>query len=127
VSSPEIAGLLNRVRHPFNVNSVALAAATAALGDEEFIAESVALNTRGLHQLRQGLETLGLAPIPSVANFVTVDVGRPGADVYQALLARGVIVRPIGGYELPEHLRITVGTDAQNRRLLAALEEVLAA
>ena len=127
VSSPGIAGLLNRVRHPFNVNSVALAAAAAALGDDEFIAESVALNTRGLTQVHLGLEALGLAPIPSVANFVTVDVGRPGIDVYRALLARGVIVRPIGGYELPDHLRITIGTDAQNRRLLSTLEEVLAA
>lgn len=126
VSSPAIADLLNRVRHPFNVNTVALAAASAALDDREFIAESVAVNRAGLEHLGTALREAGLDVIPSVANFVTVDVDRPAAPVYQALLARGVIVRPVGGYELPNHLRITVGTEQENRRVLEALSEVLA-
>lgn len=125
LSSPAIAELLNRVRHPFNVNSVALAAAAAALDDEAFVAESAAMNRRGLVQLADGLRALGLVPIPSAANFVAVDVGGEAAAVYAALLARGVIVRPIAGYELPNHLRITVGSGPENRRLLQALGEVL--
>lgn len=127
VSSPAIAELLNRVRHPFNVNSAALAAATAALDDDAFVAESVAVNRKGLARLEEGLRALGLVPIPSVANFVSVDIGRPGAQVFEALLARGVIVRPIAGYELPNHLRITVGIESENRRALKALAEVLTA
>ncbi len=127
VSSPAIADLLNRVRHPFNVNSAALAAAAAALDDDGFVAESVTMNRDGLTQLEQGVRGLGLVSIPSVANFLSVDVGRPGAEVFESLLARGVIVRPIGGYELPNHLRITVGTGSENRRVLEALGEVLAA
>lgn len=127
VSSPAIAELLNRVRHPFNVNSTALAAAAAALDDDAFVTESVAMNRKGLAQLEEGLRALGLAPIPSVANFVSVDIGRPGVEVFEALLARGVIVRPVAGYELPNHLRITVGTAFENRRVLEALGEVLAA
>ncbi len=85
------------------------------------------MNAAGLQRLDTGLRDLGLAAIPSVANFVAVDVGRPATGVYEALLGRGVIVRPVGGYGLPDHLRITVGTDAENRRLLESLEEVLAA
>lgn len=125
LSSPVIADLLNRVRHPFNVNSAALAAAGAALDDHEFIAESVTLNRAGLAQLDTGLRAAGLTPIPSVANFVCVDVGRPAGPVYEALLGQGVIVRPVAGYELPNHLRITVGTEPENRRLLEALSGVL--
>ena len=127
LSSPAIAELLNRVRHPFNVNNAALAAAEAALDDEAFVAESAAMNRRGLVQLADGLRALGLEPIPSVANFLAVDVGRDAATVYAALLERGVIVRPIAGYELPNHLRITVGSGPENRQLLQALGEVLAA
>jgi len=125
LSSPVIANLLNRVRHPFNVNSVALAAAAAALDDREFIAESVAVNRAGREWLATALREAGLAVIPSVANFVTVDVNRSAEPVYEALLARGVIVRPVGGYELPNHLRITVGTERENARVLNALSEVL--
>lgn len=126
ISSPVIADLLNRVRHPFNVNTVSLAAAAAALDDTDFVAESVAMNREGLVRLDAGLRELGLTPIPSVANFVTVDVNRPAGPVYESLLERGVIVRPIAGYELPNHLRITVGTEAENRHLLEALSGVLA-
>ncbi|MDZ7749235.1 MAG: histidinol-phosphate transaminase [Halofilum sp. (in: g-proteobacteria)] len=125
LSTPAVADLLNRVRHPFNVNTAALAAAEAALSDEAFVAESVEQNTAGLRRLDEGLRALGLAPIPSVANFVTVDAGRPAQPVFEALLAEGVIVRPIGGYGLPRHLRITVGSEADNARLLEALARVL--
>lgn len=121
VSSPAIAELLNRVRQPFNVNNVALAAATAALGDMEFVARSYAENLQGLRQLREGAERLGLEYIPSFGNFLTIRVGK-AQEIFKRLLRRGVIVRPVGGpYELPEHLRVTAGTDAENERCLAAL------
>jgi histidinol-phosphate aminotransferase len=116
-----VADMLNRVRQPFNVNSIALAAAAAALEDMEFVAKSYAENLQGLAQLRAGAERLGLEYIPSYGNFLTIRVGK-AQDVYKRLLRRGVIVRPVGGgYELPEHLRVTVGTEAENERFLAAL------
>lgn len=127
VSAPAIAELLNRVRHPFNANAAALAAAEAALDDTAFLAESVRLNAEGRARLAAGFRELGLATIPSQANFVSVDVGREAAPVYEALLRRGVIVRPVGGYELPNHLRVSVGLPEENERMLAALAEVLAA
>ena len=116
-----VADMLNRVRQPFNVNGIALAAASAALEDMEFVAKSYAENLQGLAQLRAGAERLGLGYIPSSGNFLTIRVGK-AQDVYKRLLRRGVIVRPVGGgYELPEHLRVTVGTEAENERFLAAL------
>jgi len=127
LSSPAIADLLNRVRHPFNVNSIALAAAEAALDDCAFLDDSRRINSAGLDQLERGLAELGLAWIPSIANFIAVDLARPAAPVYAALLREGVIVRPIAGYELPSHLRISVGTAEENQRLLTALARVLAA
>ncbi len=127
LSSPALAELLNRVRHPFNVNAVALAAAEAALDDAAFLDESRRVNTAGLVRLAAGFTEQGLAFIPSVANFIAVDVGRDAADVYEALLRRGVIVRPIAGYELPHHLRVSVGTADENERFLQSLREVLAA
>lgn len=126
VSDPAIAELLNRVRQPFNVNAVALAAARAALEDQEHVARSRALNSAGLEQLGAGIAALGLEAIPSAGNFLTVGLPRPGAEVYRELLARGVIVRPVGGgYGLPRHLRVTVGLEAENARFLEALGEVL--
>ena len=116
-----VADVMNRVRQPFNVNSIALAAAAAALGDMEFVARSYAENLQGLQQLRGGAERLGLDYIPSFGNFLTIRVGK-AQDIFKRLLRRGVIVRPVGGpYELPEHLRVTVGTEAENERFLAAL------
>jgi histidinol-phosphate aminotransferase len=116
-----VADVMNRVRQPFNVNSVALAAATAALDDMEFVARSYAENLQGLRQLEEGARGLGLDYIPSHGNFITVRVGK-AADIYKRLLRRGVIVRPVGGgYALPEHLRVTVGTAEENERFLAAL------
>lgn len=123
---PQVAEVMNRVRQPFNVNHLALVAATAALGDHAFIRRTRETNAAGLAQLAAGFERLGLEYIPSVANFVTVRVG--AADrVYEALLAQGVIVRPIAGYGLPEHLRVTVGLPEHNERFLAALGHALAA
>ena len=127
VSSPEIADILNRVRQPFNVNAVALAAAEAALADDDHVRESVALNRAGYAQLCAGFERLGLGWIPSVANFVCFEVGEHAQAVYLALLHAGVIVRPVAGYALPRHLRVTIGTEAENTRFLEALESVLAA
>jgi histidinol-phosphate aminotransferase len=130
VCDPSIADLLNRVRQPFNVNNLALAAAIAALDDAEFLRRSHALNLAGLRQLTAGFERLGLRWIPSYANFVTVEIPRAGGAsqagaVYQGLLRQGVIVRPVAGYELPDHLRITVGLPEENDRFLAALAAVL--
>lgn len=125
VSHPEVAGLFNRVRQPFNVNSLALAAAEAALGDEGHVARSRRVNQAGLRQLEDTCDALGLSYIPSVANFLCIALPRPGSDVYAGLLREGVITRPIAGYGLPEHLRVTVGTEAQNARFAAALTRVL--
>jgi len=124
LTHPSIADVLNRVRQPFNVNSIALAAATAALDDMEFVAKSYAENLQGLRQLEQGATALGLEYIRSFGNFVTIRVGK-AADVYKRLLRRGVIVRPVGGYELPEHLRVTSGTPDENETFLAALSASL--
>jgi histidinol-phosphate aminotransferase len=126
VSSPQFADLLNRIRMPFNVNSMALAAAEAALADDEFVRQSRELNRTGMAMLVQGLWELGLEVIPSVGNFIAVDVGREARPVYDALLREGVIVRPIAEYGLPRHLRITIGLPAQNQRLLDSLRRVLA-
>lgn len=125
ISDPRTADLLNRVRQPFNVNSVAQAAAIAALSDEAHVAASVELNATGLHQLMDGCERLGLDFIPSVGNFLTIDLGRPSGPVDKILLQAGCITRPIANYGLPHHLRVTVGLEAENARLLAALERVL--
>ena len=121
---PAVADLLNRVRQPFNVNSLALAAATAALGDRKFVAKSTQMNRAGMVRLERALKKLGLETIPSCANFVTFRVLHAKA-VYQKLLRQGVIVRPLAGYEMPDHLRVTVGTPGENERFLEALETAL--
>lgn len=125
VSSPEIADILNRARMPFNVNSIAAIAATVALADQEHVHRTVEMNKTGMQQLTDGLEVLNLAYIPSLGNFVTVDMQQSGADIYQKLLLEGVIVRPLTAYEMPNHLRLTIGTQEQNSRLLMALAKVL--
>ena len=124
LTSAVITDLMNRVRQPFNCNNLALAGAIAALDDHAFVAESYEANRVGLEQIVAGLKRLGLEHIPSHGNFVTFRVG-DAARVNQGLLKRGVIVRPIGGYGLPEHLRVTVGLERENRRFLEALEKVL--
>ncbi len=124
VASAEVADLMNRVRQPFNVNNLALAAATAALDDHVFVGESYELNRRGMEQIVAGLKRLGLEHIPSHGNFVTFAVV-DGAAVNLKLLQQGVIVRPIAGYGLPRHLRVTIGLETENVRFLAALEKAL--
>jgi histidinol-phosphate aminotransferase len=124
LTSAEIADLMNRVRQPFNCNNLALAGAIAALGDHLFVAESYEANRRGMEQIVAGLKRLGLEHIPSHGNFVTFKAG-DAAKVNQALLELGVIVRPIGGYGLPQHLRVTVGLENENARILEALDRAL--
>jgi histidinol-phosphate aminotransferase len=129
LAHPSVADVMNRVRQPFNVNSMALAAAVAALEDMEFVGRSYAENLQGLRQLEEGAKRLGLDFIPSYGNFITLRVaqgGKTAAEVYKRLLRRGVIVRPIGGgYGLPEHLRVTVGTAPENEKFLGALSASL--
>ena len=126
VAQPELGGLLNRVRLPFNVTSIAQAAAAAALQDTAFVQQSYEHNRAGLQALSAALRALGLEIVPSFGNFVLVRVG-PAARVYQELLARGVIVRPVGSYGLPEWLRVSVGLPHENARFLQALPAALAA
>ena len=124
LAAPEVADLMNRVRQPFNVNNLALAAAIAALDDHLFVADSYELNRRGMEQIVAGLKRLGFEHIPSHGNFVTFKAG-DGAGINQKLLRQGVIVRPIGGYGMPEWLRVTIGTEPENTRFLEALEKAL--
>lgn len=126
ISHPHISDLLNRVRHPFNVNSLALVAAEAALKDEDYLDASRRLNQRGMAQLTLAFKNLNLDWIPSVGNFVCVDVGREGRTVFDALLQLGVIVRPIDAYKLPNHLRVSIGTQSENQCFIDALTRVLA-
>jgi histidinol-phosphate aminotransferase len=127
VSSPQAAELMNRVREPFNVNALALAAAEAALTDADYLADSRRLNQTGMAELVAGFARLGLEHIPSAGNFVTVAVPEPlGAQaVFDRLLREGVIVRPVAEYGLSNHLRVTVGLPRENARFLEALERVL--
>jgi histidinol-phosphate aminotransferase len=121
LAHPSVADIMNRVRQPFNVNSLALVAATAALNDMEFVAKSYVANIAGMRQIEEGARKLGLEWIPSHGNFITIRVGKAN-EVFKRLLKRGVIVRPVGGgYQLPEHLRVTIGTEAENERFLVAL------
>lgn len=128
VSSPAFAELMNRIRQPFNVSAFGLVAAEAALGDRDYVAESRRLNTEGVAVVERGLAALGLEWIPSIANFVSFDVGagRDAAAVYDALLDQGVIVRPVANYGMPRHLRVSIGLPEENVRFLAALEAALA-
>lgn len=127
LSSPEIAELMNRVRLPFNVNALAQAAALASLDDPDHVQKAVALNREQRAELERALTGMGLACIPSVGNFVTFDTGRDGRAVFEELLRQGVIVRPIASYDLPTHLRVTVGLPEENRRFVDALKRVLQA
>ena len=126
VSHPDVAEILNRVRQPFNVNTLAQVGALAALQDVAYVDKARQLNRAGLGTLTDGLMSLGLAVIPSMGNFVLVNMGRPAAAVYDALLHSGIIVRPVANYGLPNYLRISVGLPEQNQRLLAELKNILA-
>ncbi len=120
LSHPDVADMLNRVRQPFNVNSLALVAAEAATGDTDHRERSLQANAEGMAQLTAAFADMGLEHIPSVGNFVCVKVG-DGAGIYEKLLRQGVIVRPVANYGMPEYLRITVGSHEENRRCIEAL------
>ncbi len=129
-ASPQVADMLNRVRQPFNVNSLAQAAAIAALEDEAFLADCLEINRKGMEQLTAGFTRLGLTYIPSYGNFVAVHIPPYGdkgdaTAMYHSLLKKGVIVRPVGNYGMPEYLRVSVGLEEENAIFLKALEESL--
>lgn len=125
VAPPECVSLLNRVRQPFNVNAMALAAGVAALDDDAHVERTRRMVREGIRQMQSDVERLGLSYVPTAANFMLVKVGR-GREVFESLLRRGVIVRPMDGYALPEYVRVTVGTFEENARFVAALRAVLA-
>jgi histidinol-phosphate aminotransferase len=134
ISSPEVADLMNRVRPPFNANSFALAAAVATLNDDEYVAESKAVNDAGMAYLTQSFDQLGLPYIPSVGNFISFEIpvvisGENSAitaeEVDKKLLAVGIIIRPIANYEMPNHLRVSIGTEVENKIFIVALSKIL--
>lgn len=125
VSNPDIADLMNRVRQPFNVNTMSLAAALVALDDQAYVEETVKLNQEGMAFLTRACDQMSVGYIPSVGNFLTIDMGTDAVQAYEALLREGVIVRPVGVYGLPNHLRVTVGLPDENARFVDALRKVL--
>lgn len=126
ISSPAMADLLNRARQPFNCSSFALSAGVAAIADENFVTTSAAMNREGMRQLVQGVERLGYDYIPSAGNFLAIDCGTSGPEIFDALLRKGVITRPIAEYGLPHHLRVSIGLEAENERFLNAFGTVMA-
>ncbi len=124
VMHTDVADILNRVRQPFNVNSIAQVAAVASLLDDDFVARSYAANQAGMLQMTHGLSELGLEFIPSFANFVSFKVAN-AAQVNQQLLQNGVIVRPIANYEMPDYLRVSIGLFSENARFLSVLSAIL--
>ncbi len=125
LSHPDIANLLNRVRQPFNNNSLALVAAETALQDEQYIERSVSVNQNGMQELIKAFDELGLEFIPSKGNFICVDFKQPTDSVFQALLKAGVIVRPVANYGMPNHLRISIGLESENIRFIAELTKIM--
>jgi len=124
VGPREIIAIMQRVRQPFNVNAPAQWGALAALEDGAHVQRSLAVNREGLAFLGAQLKVLGLEFVPSHGNFILVRVGK-GQEVFKQLLGQGVIVRPMGGYQFPEHIRVTVGTMDENRKFIAALQKVI--
>ncbi|MDP1602618.1 MAG: histidinol-phosphate transaminase [Legionella sp.] len=125
IANKEISELLQRAQLPFVVNQAAMAAAFAALDDNEFLSETLTLNQLGLQQIRKGLEALKLNLLPSECNFITFDCGTDSMIIYQKLLQRGIIVRPLTAYGLPHHLRVSIGKLAHNERFLNELSKIL--
>jgi len=113
------------VRQPFNVNSLALAAAVATLEDDAYLAESRRINREGMSQLEGGLTVLKLDWIPSRGNFIAVDLGCEAAPIFNSLLRQGVIVRPVANYGMPNHLRVSIGLPEENQRFLDVLKQAL--
>ena len=129
IAQPGITDLLNRIRQPFNVNSLVQAAAVAALKDKDFLQKSAKVNADGYRQLTQAFDAMGLEYVPSFGNFVLVKVGNDdgaGARINLALLKRGIIVRPVGNYGMPQWLRISIGLPQENAAFIEALKQVLA-
>jgi histidinol-phosphate aminotransferase len=125
VSSPELCDLFNRVRQPFNGNTLALAAARVALDDEAFVEQSRRSNQQGLQLMQAWFDQRGIGYIPSAGNFLSVRFGANSAEVYQQLLERGIIVRPVANYNMSDFLRISVGSKPQLEQMFAALEDIL--
>lgn len=123
-SHPEIIQFMNRVRQPFNVNSLAQDAAVAALMDDAFVSESKILNNNGKNQLESAFQKLHLEFIPTFGNFISFKVNK-ASQVYEALLKAGVIVRPIANYEMPDYLRVSIGLKEENERFIQALETII--
>jgi len=129
IAQPPVTDLLNRIRQPFNVNSLAQAAAVAALNDTAFLQQSAKLNANGYRQLTQAFDEMGLEYVQSFGNFVLVKVGDDdgaGARVNLALLKKGIIVRPVNGYGLLQWLRISIGLPEENAAFIKALKAALA-
>jgi len=125
VCCEQIADLLNRVREPFNVNSLALLAAQTALDDVAYLEKSKKLNSEGMKQFEQGFRQLGLTWIPSIGNFIAVEFQQEAMPLYNKLLHKGIITRPIAMYGMPKHLRISIGLPEENERCLRALREII--
>jgi len=125
VSRPEVADIVNRVRQAFNVSSLAQVAACAALRDQAHVRATREMNTRGLRDLSDAVRDIGLAHPPSMGNFLLLDLARPARPVYEALLQEGIIVRPVANYDLPTHVRVTIGRPEHSARVVAALRKVL--
>ena len=128
----QVADMINRVRQPFNVNSVAQAAAVAALQDEDFVRRTNEMNRRGMEQIIVGLRKLGLEYIPSYGNFIALRIGKPALSevegamkMYRRMLELGVIVRPVANYDMAEYLRVSIGTESENKKFLAALQQAI--
>ncbi|AHF01212.1 histidinol-phosphate aminotransferase [Thiomicrospira aerophila AL3] len=124
LAQPEVVGLLNRIRAPFNVNELSQVCAVAALGDQDFVSASVALNKQERSKVITALTQMGYQPLPSEGNFVCVNMGPNAASINQQLLQLGVIVRPVANYGMADFLRISIGTEAENAHLLSALAQV---
>jgi len=125
ISHPEVADLMNRIRQPFNMNSLSLRAAEVVLDDEAYLAESIRVNKQGMQQLVAFCEEHGLNYIPSHGNFLTIEVGPEAGEMYQKLLQAGVIVRPVAGYQLPNHLRVSIGLPSENQAFIDAMKTIL--
>ncbi|MGQ9630944.1 MAG: histidinol-phosphate transaminase [bacterium] len=125
IAHPKLIEYLDRLRGPFNITSVALAAAEAALGDQEHVVRSKRMNDMGRNFLVRNFREMGIHFVPSVANFILFDTGRDGNSVFQDLMREGIIVRPMGGYGFPTFIRVTIGATDENEKLILALKKVL--